>query len=115
MFDEDMLSFGGENIAVNLNEEGTAYTIKSAVNEDCLVNVTMTRIAPGFCAGKNGTSTFGTDPQAPWGSMQHSFWPRCKVEGKIITKDREIDVAGKGFYVNALQGMKPHHLGMCLQ
>ncbi|KAF3483503.1 SVP1-like protein [Arthroderma uncinatum] len=110
IFDEDMLSFGGDNVAVTLNEEGNAYTIKSAINEDSLVNITLTRIAPGFVAGKDGTSTFGTDPMNPWGSMRHAFWPRCKVEGSIITREREIDFAGNGFFVHALQGMKPHHL-----
>jgi hypothetical protein len=114
MFDEDMLSFGGDNIALTLNEEGTAYTIKSAVNEDCLVNLTITRVTPGFCAGKDGTSTFGTDPANPWGSMRHVFWPRCKVEGTIVTRDREVDFTGRGFFAHALQGMKPHHLGTSL-
>ncbi|EGD90120.1 hypothetical protein H112_02593 [Trichophyton rubrum D6] len=110
IFAEDMLSFGGDNVAISLNDEGTAYTIKSAINEDSLVNVTITRTAPGFVAGKDGISTFGTDPMNPWGSMRHAFWPRCKVEGSIITREREIDFAGKGFFVHALQGMKPHHL-----
>lgn len=111
MFDEDMLSFGGDNIAVTLNDEGTAYTIKSAMNANSLVNLTITRVTPGFCVGKNGTSTFGTDPENPWGSMRHAFWPRCKVEGTIITPEREIDFGGRGLYIQALQGMKPHHLG----
>ncbi|KAI1945119.1 putative cell survival pathways protein [Ophidiomyces ophidiicola] len=110
LFDEDMLSFGGDNIAVTLNEEGTAYTIKSALNEKSLINLTVTRASPGFFAGKNGTSNFGTDPERPWGSMRHAFWPQCKVEGSIITPDGEIDFAGRGFFVHALQGMKPHHL-----
>ncbi|KAK2825714.1 putative cell survival pathways protein [Arthroderma sp. PD_2] len=110
LFDENMLSFGGDNVAVTLNEEGTAYTIKSAINEDSLVNVTLTRTAPGFVAGKDGISTFGTDPMNPWGSMRHAFWLRCKVEGSIITREKEIDFTGRGFFVHALQGMKPHHL-----
>ncbi|EEQ32354.1 survival factor 1 [Microsporum canis CBS 113480] len=66
--------------------------------------------APGFVVGKDGTSTFGTDPMNPWGSMRHAFWPRCKVEGSIITREKEIDFAGRGFFVHALQGMKPQHL-----
>ncbi|KAL1955220.1 hypothetical protein VTO42DRAFT_8932 [Malbranchea cinnamomea] len=110
LFDEDMLSFGGDNLAIQLNEEGTSYTIKSAINENSLVNITITRETPGFCVGKNGTSTFGTDPENPWGSMRHAFWPRCKVEGTIVTPEREIDFTGKGLYIHALQGMKPHHL-----
>lgn len=115
MFDEDMLSFGGDNVAVTLNEEGTAYTIKSAINENSLVNITVTRAAPGFCAGENGISTFGTDPENPWGSMRHALWPRCKVEGTILTPEREVDfTGGKAYFAHALQGMKPQHLGALL-
>ncbi|EEP80393.1 survival factor 1 [Uncinocarpus reesii 1704] len=110
LFDEDMLSFGGDNIALTLNGDGTAYTIKSALNESCLVNLTFTRLTPGFVVGNDGTSNFGTDPANPWGSMRHAFWPQCKVEGSIITPDAELNCAGRGFFVHALQGMKPHHL-----
>ncbi|PGH26989.1 survival factor 1 [Polytolypa hystricis UAMH7299] len=110
MFDTDMLSFGGDNVAVTLSDAGDSYTIKSATNENSLVNLTMTRVAPGFVVGKDGTSNFGTDPANPWGSMRHAFWPRCKVEGSIVTKEKEIDFKGRGFFVHALQGMKPHHL-----
>ncbi|PGH14127.1 hypothetical protein AJ79_03244 [Helicocarpus griseus UAMH5409] len=109
MFDEDMLSFGGDNIALTLNPEGDTYTVKSAMNEQSLVNISLKRTAPGFVAGRNGTSTFGTDPQNPWGSMRHAFWPRCEVEGSIITPEREIDFKGRGLFIHALQGMKPHH------
>ncbi|GFG01341.1 survival factor 1 [Aspergillus lentulus] len=109
MFDENMLSFGADNLALTLNEEGTAYTIKSAVNEDSLVNLTFTRAAPGFVVGKDGTSYFGTDPANPWGSMMHAFWPRCRVEGTITTKEKTYDLTGRGMFIHAIQGMKPHH------
>jgi hypothetical protein len=112
LFDEDMLSFGADNVAITLNEDGTSYSIKSAVNEDSLVNLTVTQAAPGFCVGKDGTSHFGTDPENPWGSMRHAFWPRCKVEGTIVTKEKQYDFKGRGFFSHALQGMKPHHAGL---
>ncbi|KAK2746369.1 putative cell survival pathways protein [Myotisia sp. PD_48] len=110
LFDENMLSFGGDNVAVTLNEAGDAFVIKSAINERSLINITFERAAPGFCIGENGTSTFGTDPAAPWGSMKHVFWPRCVVKGTILTPDGELDFSGKGLFVHALQGMKPHHI-----
>ncbi|KAJ9409402.1 hypothetical protein DTO045G8_2757 [Paecilomyces variotii] len=109
LFDESMLSFGADNLALTLNEAGDSYTIKSAVNDDSLVNITFTRTAPGFLVGKDGTSYFGTDHKHPWGSMHHSFWPRCKVEGTITTKEKTYDVTGRGLFIHALQGMKPHH------
>ena len=76
-----------------------------------MVNVKVARTAPGFMGGKNGTTNYGTDPKAPWGKMHHHFWPRCSVEGSIITKTGEIDVKGRGMLSHALQGMKPHHAG----
>lgn len=75
------------------------------------MDIKVARIAPGFVVGKNGTSTFGTNPQKPWGSMRHAFWPRCQVEGSFITQTGEVDFKGRGFFVHALQGMKPHHAG----
>ena len=110
-----MLSFGADNLALTLNEEGTAYTIKSAVNDNSLVNLTFTRVTPGFVVGNDGTSYYGTDPNNPWGSMHHAFWPRCAVEGTITTKEQTYDFKGRGVFIHALQGMKPHHAGLYLR
>ena len=110
-FDEQKLSFYADGCAITLNEDGTSYTVKSAVNEASIVNMSITRTAPGFHVGKDGKSYFGTDPKHPWGSIRHRFWPRCKVEGSIITKAGEVDFKGRGFFSHALQGMKPHHAG----
>ncbi|KAF2744193.1 survival factor 1 [Sporormia fimetaria CBS 119925] len=108
-FDENQYCFYADGVSVELSEDGTFYTIKSATNENSLVNLKVTKAAPGFMGGKDGTSNYGTDPKNPWGWMRHAFWPRCKVEGSIITKDGEINCKGRGFYSFALQGMKPHH------
>ncbi|KAJ5370856.1 Survival factor 1 [Penicillium cataractarum] len=109
MFDEQMHSFGADNLTLTLNEEGDAYHIKSTVNADSIVDIKFTRKAPGFVAGKDGTSYFGTDPKNPWGSMYHGFWPRCAVEGTLTTKEKTYDLTGRGVFIGALQGMKPHH------
>jgi len=110
-FDEGQYCFYADNLAVELNSSGTSITIKSAVNENSIVNLTVTQAAPGFQVGKNGTSYFGTDPSQPWGSMRHAFWPRCDVEGTIVTKERKYDMRGRALFIHALQGMKPHHAG----
>jgi hypothetical protein len=108
-FSEDMLSFFADDIAVSLSDDGTQYTIKSAVNDQCIVNVTVTRTAPGFQVGKDGTTLFGPDHANPWGSMRHRFWPRCTVEGVIQTAKKEYNMKGRALFIHALQGMKPHH------
>ena len=111
MFDESMLSFAADNLAVSLNEEADTYTIKSTVNENTTVDLTFTRASPGFVIGKDGTTYYGTDHENPWGSMYHSFWPRCAVKGTIKTNEETIDLGGRGLFIHALQGMKPHHAG----
>ena len=110
-FDADQVSFFADSVAVTLAEDGASYTIKSAVNEASIVNLTVKRTAPGFQVGKDGTTYFGTDRDHPWGRMRHAFWPRCTVEGSIITKEGEVDFKGRAFFAHALQGMKPHHAG----
>lgn len=108
-FDQDMYNFYANNVSVELSPDGNTYTIKSQRSTKSIVDVKVTKLAPGFVAGKDGTSFFGTNPDKPWGSMRHAFWPRCKVEGSFITPSGPVDFTGRGFYVHALQGMKPHH------
>lgn len=108
-FSDDKTNFYAENCAVELSEDGTAYTIKSMTNLQSIVNLTVKRTAPGFQVGRDGKSYFGTDPQQPWGSMRHAFWARNIVEGSIVTEEGPIDFKGKALFIHALQGMKPHH------
>jgi len=108
-FDDAQTGFFADNVAVEMNADIDTITIKSASNEGNLVNLTLKRKAPAFQAGKDGTSYFGTDPANPWGSMFHRFWPRCTVTGKMQTEKKTYDMKGKGLFIKALQGMKPHH------
>lgn len=110
-FDDSKFSFYADSCALELSEDGSSYTIKSSTNRRSVVDLKVSRVAPGFVVGKNGTSYFGTDPKAPWGSMRHAFWPRCRVEGSMMTQTGEVNFNGKAFFVHALQGMKPHHAG----
>jgi len=93
---------------MEISEDGNTYHIRSTMNPKSVVDVKFTRAAPGHKAGKNGTSTFGTDPKQPWGRMRHITWPRCQVEGSIMTQQGPVDFKGKGLFNHALQGMKPH-------
>ncbi|EKD20058.1 uncharacterized protein L3040_002264 [Drepanopeziza brunnea f. sp. 'multigermtubi'] len=110
-FSDDMNSFYAQNLAVELSEDGNTYTIKSLTNEASVVNLTVTRKAPGIHVGKDGTSYFGTDPKAPWGKIRHAFWPSAIGSGTITTADGPIDFTGNAIFIHALQGMKPHHAG----
>jgi hypothetical protein len=104
-----MVSFYADGLSISLNELGDEYSIKAARNESALVDLVVKRTAPGFQVGENGTSYFGTDPEHPWGEMRHRFWPRCTVTGTVITPEKNYDFKGRGVFVHALQGMKPHH------
>ena len=108
-FSEDKNSFYADDCAVEMSEDGNSYTIKSMNDERSIVNLKITKTAPGFQAGTSGKTLFGTDLNNPWGSMRHAFWPRCVAEGTITTKDGPMDFKGRAMYVYALQGMKPHH------
>ncbi|KND88789.1 Survival factor 1 [Tolypocladium ophioglossoides CBS 100239] len=108
-FSEDKSSFFADDCALELAEDGNSYSIKSMNDERAIVNVKITKTAPGFQGGLTGTTKYGTDLENPWGSMRHAFWPRCAVEGTITTKDGPIDFKGRALYSYALQGMKPHH------
>jgi len=108
-FDESRTSFFADNVESLLNEDGTEYTVVSSVNPECIVNLKIKRVSPGFQVGKNGTSTYGTDPAHPWGTMRHAFWPRCVVSGTMKTKSKTYDATGRGAFNYAIQGMKPHH------
>ncbi|KAK5004369.1 putative cell survival pathways protein [Elasticomyces elasticus] len=108
-FDENMCCFRAQGCSADLSQDGESYTIKSSTNRKSIVDLKVTKDAPGFVVGNDGTSYFGTDPQKPWGRMRHAFWPRCRVEGSILTQGGELDFKGRGFFVHALQGMKPHH------
>lgn len=108
--DNDRQDFKADKLSVSLDKDGKSFHIKSSTAAECVVDVTFTQETDGFVAGRDGTSTFGTNPQEPWGSMWHKFWPRCKVTGTFITRDDgAIDMDGTGTFVHALQGMKPHH------
>ncbi|KPI39114.1 Survival factor 1 [Cyphellophora attinorum] len=108
-FDDAQTGFVSDEVAVQLNAEGDTFTIKSAANDGCLVNLTVKRAAPGFHVGKNGTTYYGTDPAKPWGSMFHRFWPRCTATGTMKTEKKTYDFKGQAMYIKAIQGMKPHH------
>lgn len=108
-FSDDKFNFRADNCSFTLSDDGNTYTLKSSTSQKCLVDLKVTKTAPGLVMGKNGTSTFGTDPTKPWGKMRHAFWPRCKVEGSMITQAGAVDFNGYGFFAHALQGMKPHH------
>ncbi|KAI1755599.1 survival factor 1 [Xylaria castorea] len=108
-FSDDKTSFYAKDCAVELSEDGKSYAIKSMNDARSIVNLKITRTTPGFVAGKDGKTLYGTDLSNPWGSMRHAFWPRCEAEGSIVTPDGPIDFKGKAFFVMALQGMKPHH------
>lgn len=109
---DDKYNFYANNVSLELSADGNTYTIKSSRSTKSIVDIKITKSAPAFMVGKDGTSTFGTDPKKPWGKMFHGFWPRCKVEGSFITPSGPVDFTGRGMYAFALQGMKPHHAGM---
>ena len=115
VFDEEQYNFYADDLAIELSEDGSSFTIKSIVDPEIAVDLKFTRKSPGFKIGKDGRTGFGWDEANPWGFLRHVFWPRCHVEGSVVVKGERWwseDVAGKGFLTMAIQAMKPHHAGM---
>ncbi|CAH0014496.1 unnamed protein product [Clonostachys rhizophaga] len=109
-FSEDKTAIYAEGLSIELSENGKSYRIKTSVSEGTAVDLTVTRVSPGFHVGKDGTTLYGTDLENPWGSMRHAYWPRCVAEGTITIADEgPVDFHGQSMFVYALQGMKPHH------
>ncbi|QPG73738.1 hypothetical protein FOA43_001051 [Brettanomyces nanus] len=132
--------FFADDLSIVLSEDGTTYTINSSVNlRSEVIDLKLVHIGQGIKFGKDGTTYYGLDPENPWGSMRHIFWPRCHVSGEIVTREYrqpELDEQSEsgeyleldstdakllikeesakltdalGMYVMALQGMKPQH------
>lgn len=111
-FDKEKYNFYADNVSVEMSADGNSYTIKSSRSTKSIVNVKVTKVAPGFVAGGDGTTNYGENPAKPWGSIRHAFWPRCKAEGSFMTPSGEVSMNGKCMLSHALQAMKPHHAGM---
>lgn len=106
----DRTTFTANGCATELSEDGNSYHLKSNTNKQAMIDLTVHKASPGFLAGKDGVTHYGTDPAKPWGSMRHAFWPRCTASGTIVTKDGPIVFdEGQALFVMAIQGMKPHH------
>lgn len=102
-------NFYAKNLSIELNEEVNTFTLKSAVTEESVVELTVTKLVPGVIFGKDGMTYYGDDVENPWGSLRHLFWPRCSVTGTIKLKNDIVEINGYSLQVMALQGMKPHH------
>lgn len=102
-------NFYAKDLSFEISEDNTTYRLQLSVNENSIVDLTVTRLTPGVVFGKDGMSLYGEDKENPWGSMRHAFWPRCSVSGKVQLKETKIDIDGFTMFVMALQGMKPHH------
>ncbi|KAK7418750.1 putative cell survival pathways protein [Neonectria punicea] len=107
----DYVSFFATDCKVELSEDGSSYKIESSNDDRAVVDLTVSRVAPGFLAGTTGNTYFGTDPENPWGSMRHTFWPRCVATGSIKTGEEVLAdfYNDHATFIHALQGMKPHH------
>lgn len=107
-FRTDGSNFYADGVSIEHSGDDT-FVLKSTVNAESEVNLTMKRLTPGVIFGKDGLTYYGDDVNAPWGSMRHVFWPRCSVTGTIKLKNGTVDINGYTMFVMAMQGMKPHH------
>ncbi|KAF2859293.1 oxidative stress survival, Svf1-like protein [Piedraia hortae CBS 480.64] len=109
-FSQDKQTFTSkQGVELALSPDGEMYSFRAKSSNGVKVDLSFKRAAEGFMVGKDGTTYFGTDPKKPWGRMTHLFWPVCAVEGSVTTANAEVvDIKGRGVFIHALQGMKPH-------
>ncbi|KAJ2974998.1 hypothetical protein NQ176_g5762 [Zarea fungicola] len=92
---EDKSSFYADDCALELSEDGNSYTIKSLNDPRAIVNIKITKAAPGFQGGKTGTSFYGTDLNEPWGWMRHAFgMRRVRRSGYVLAATASQKKAG---------------------
>ncbi|KAE9984350.1 hypothetical protein EG328_008835 [Venturia inaequalis] len=108
-FDKEKYNFYADNVSVELSADGNTYTIKSSRSTKSIVNITITKLTPGFVVGKNGKTNYGENPAKPWGHIRHAFWPRCQAKGSFMTPAGEVSMDGRATVSHAMQAMKPHH------
>lgn len=106
---DEKRSFTAKGVSVTLSDDYKTYSLKVTVNPETIVDFKITRTTPAFKIGKDGYTVYGPDTSKPWGTMRHLFWPRCTIEGVILIHGAPLDVKGRGLFIHALQGMKPHH------
>lgn len=110
--------FHAKNLTVTLQDDNS-YLMKATCDNFAKVELKFSRVGDGIIFGQDGKTLYGDDVNEPWGSMRHVFWPRCTTDGHIeilketangvFEQERKIVIEGRGMYVMALQGMKPHH------
>jgi len=106
----DGFNFEADNLKFEMID-GKKYKLRSFVCNESIVELEVERLTDGVIFGDDGMTFYGEDIKQPWGSMRHVFWPRCTVNGRILTKKLgEVTITnGYTMFVMALQGMKPHH------
>lgn len=107
--------FKATNFSIKFDAKAQQYRFAGMCGEDIKVDLTFQCVDQGFKIGKDGYSKYGTDRNAPWGTMRHIFWPRSEVTGVIAVPKKQVvlelgpENKALGLFVMALQGMKPHH------
>ncbi len=79
-------NFYADDLSVELNADNTQYRLISKVNEQSIVDLTVTRLTPGAKLGDDPSTYYGDNVEQPWGSMRHVFWPRNTCVGEIKVK-----------------------------
>lgn len=81
----DGFNFEADNLKFEM-VDGRNYKLKSFVCDESIVELEVERLTDGVIFGDDGMTFYGDDINQPWGSMRHVFWPKCTVNGRILTK-----------------------------
>jgi hypothetical protein len=101
---DNRLSVECRPISIQLND--TADTYKIRFHQDTQqIDLTVTVEDRGYTLGK-GRIYYGKGDDAPY--LAHRWWPRCTVKGVAILDGQMRTLDGRGTFIHAFAGMKPH-------
>ncbi|CAI2170079.1 768_t:CDS:2 [Funneliformis geosporum] len=101
----DRLSAEADNMSIKLNPECNKYKVTLKHDKDLSIDFEFERVDRGF-RKKNGGKTYFGKKESEY--VEHKFWPKGIVKGKIMVDGNEFDLSGVGLFVHAIQGMRPH-------
>ncbi|KAI8053876.1 oxidative stress survival, Svf1-like protein [Syncephalis plumigaleata] len=101
---DDRLSVDCRPVSIHLNEAADTYKVSFHQDKE-QIDFTITVQDRGFTLGK-GRTYYGKGENAPY--MAHRWWPRCMVKGVAILDGQMRTLDGRGTFIHAFAGMKPH-------
>ncbi|KAL1916100.1 uncharacterized protein VTP21DRAFT_6104 [Calcarisporiella thermophila] len=102
----DRRSASCDGMSIQLNPEGTLYTVSLKIGNETFVSFQFEKIDRGFKIGE-GKTFLGSDSSST-NFVSHKFLPKGRITGVLVHNGVEHELEGDGLFVHAIQGLMPH-------